>query len=1071
MSTTAAADLVCAVFMAILYARHFADRGLSKSNRQLDLCLAVMLGTLLIDASAYIFVGPAYALPFRFFINFLSFLASCVNVICFTFYMEALLGEKAEIRTWPFHLLKTAELVLLFATAYEFIAGHLLTYDVNGIEDLNYAFPRYIVVLNLAVHLFMTVITVINGRRIGRKLAVLLCVISLAPILASLLYSFAGVDIAYAIGAVTLGLVAESVQKKQTLLLKQEQAVTRELANQQRIMRAFGDMVNAAAWSMKISDADEVTDVSWSDELRRMLGYEETAEDFPDTIGVWEEIIHPEDREQARKDFYSSLKSRDTENYVYDTEYRARRKTGEYSWYHVVARMENSGDGGRRLFGIASDISAERQLKVQRTLSDGLAREYHTVWLMDGFGEHNLHLYRSTGRTTVQSAVRLGLDKPCFDTSVVKYIRDNVAEEDQERVIEETRFDTVARETPETGTYVVTYRRYTADRTGFTYHQMCFARAMGADGTVNYILAYRDADRMMREQIAQREERKRAQQTENDLTVSRLRADSLAFIEDNEPDMDNAINFFGRRILEIFGCDQVVYRELDGRRTVLNAPGSSDVPVEVCARCPFARFDCEAFSENGTVLMDDCSLGCRGVMAPADCPAKSSFMQMIYSGGSLEGKLTVHYLKDRHAFTENEIGMMKIVATYFGLMIGRIRGKQAELARIAAESANKAKTDFLFSMSHDIRTPMNAILGYTDIALRHGDDPERVRDSLGKIRTSGGHLLNLINDILEMSRIESGKLELAEDPFDLREVLKGVDQMAGALAVKKSIDFTATVRGFRNPYVRSDELHLNEVIINLISNAVKYTEPGGKVICTAEQLFAPKEGIARYRFTVADTGIGMSEEFQQHLFESFSREESAAVAKQEGTGLGLSIVRRIVDMMGGAISVNSRKGQGSAFTVDLPLKVMDEEEIAAFRAEREKDAALPAADADLKGRRILLVEDNEMNREIASELLTEAGLLVETAEDGEIAVRTVAEKGVRYYDAVLMDIQMPVMNGYEATAEIRRLPGAAALPIIALSANAFVEDVDKSLAAGMDAHLAKPIVVSELFAELEKFIG
>ena len=385
------------------------------------------------------------------------------------------------------------------------------------------------------------------------------------------------------------------------------------------------------------------------------------------------------------------------------------------------------------------------------------------------------------------------------------------------------------------------------------------------------------------------------------------------------------------------------------------------------------------------------------------------------------------------------------------------------------EEANSSKTTFLFNMSHDIRTPMNAILGFTNIAMNHVDEPERVSDSLKKIKLSGGHLLNLINDILEMSRIEAGKMEIVPAPINAYEVTEGVVTMSRSLAETKDITFNVKADSLKNPYIYSDELHTNQVIINLVSNAIKYTDPGGTVDYSIEQISDPVDGIARYRISVKDNGIGMSEEFQEHLFESFSREQSATVSKQEGAGLGLAIVKKIIDMMGGTIAVQSKLGEGSTFVVELPFEVMDEKAIEEYEASRKKDIAV-TDEISFDGQKVLLVEDNEMNREIATEILEEVGLVIETAEDGAIAVRKVMEKGTSYYDFILMDIQMPVMDGYEATAEIRKMPDADRIPIIALSANAFKEDMDRSIAAGMNAHVAKPIDVKALFETIKRLI-
>ena len=411
---------------------------------------------------------------------------------------------------------------------------------------------------------------------------------------------------------------------------------------------------------------------------------------------------------------------------------------------------------------------------------------------------------------------------------------------------------------------------------------------------------------------------------------------------------------------------------------------------------------------------------------------------------------------------------LALVVVYIMLQINdeiqkEVKAREAlEDAKIAAESANRAKTAFLFNMSHDIRTPMNAILGYTDVAIKHRNDQARVDDSLEKIKIAGGHLLALINDILEMSRIESDKLEITEEPADIRKLIEGVAQMTDSLAITKSIDFQTEVENITDPFVYTDELHANEVLINITSNAIKYTPEGGKVRFKVDQLSPAVDGKAVFRFVVEDDGIGMSDEFQQHLFEAFSRERTSTVSKQQGAGLGLSIVKKIVDLAGGTISVNSRQNEGSTFTVEMPVRVMDEEAVRKYE-EDNRPPEIVEKEFSFENRKVLLVEDNEMNREIATEILEDAGLTVDTAEDGAFAVKAVEENGLEHYDFILMDIQMPVMDGYEATKAIRAMPGGDKVTIIAVSANAFEDDVQKSLSVGMNAHVAKPIDVNVLF--------
>lgn len=564
-------------------------------------------------------------------------------------------------------------------------------------------------------------------------------------------------------------------------------------------------------------------------------------------------------------------------------------------------------------------------------------------------------------------------------------------------------------------------------------------------------------------------ERERYLEQERTLVKLQFRVDALRFVVENDPNLDSFMDFFGSRIMETTGCDQVIFRSVDDYRVVRSADGIDDVPQEFCLNCPFTKFDSKAFEKDDIVIMNDCKDGFNGVSTNVNCPVKSSIMQYVVIAGKLEGMLSIHYLREYHSFSEEEIDIIKTVSTYLGLFLGRIESQKVELERIKAESSNLAKTQFLFNMSHDIRTPMNAIIGFTDIAINHIDEPERVNDSLNKIKSSSEHLLNLINDILEMSRIEAGKMEITNAPLDIREAIKKVNLMSQSLAVSKDVNYKSTIGNIKNPYILADELHVNQVLINLISNAVKYTNVGGDVEYIAEQISEPVNNVVRYRFTIKDTGIGMSEEFQSHLFESFSREKTVDVSKQEGAGLGLAIVKRIIDLAGGSIDVESKKDVGSTFTVEFPFELMSDEEIERFKDERNNKNALNT-NSSLEGKRVLLAEDNEMNREIATELLEEAGMIVETAEDGEIAVKNVEEKGVSYYDFILMDIQMPIKNGYEATADIRKLPNGNLVPIIALSANAFKEDKKRSLEAGMNEHVAKPINVKELFDVISKLL-
>ena len=382
--------------------------------------------------------------------------------------------------------------------------------------------------------------------------------------------------------------------------------------------------------------------------------------------------------------------------------------------------------------------------------------------------------------------------------------------------------------------------------------------------------------------------------------------------------------------------------------------------------------------------------------------------------------------------------------------------QELEDAVHTAENANRAKTTFLNNMSHDIRTPMNAIIGFTNIALKQETNPE-VRNCLHKISNSSEHLLTLINDVLDISRIESGKIKLAPIPVDISAVTDTVLSIAQGFLSDRNIVFRTNLAIPETPYVLADAVRIREVLVNILGNAVKFTEDGGTITF---EVGYHAGGDARHitvRYRIADTGVGMSEEFIKHIFDEFSQEDNGARTQYKGTGLGMTITKRYVDLMGGTISVESKKGKGSAFTVELPLELTEESKV------QKKD--LPVAEANLMGVKILLAEDNDLNAEIAMVQLEELGIQVTRVSNGKEAVNTFAENPADSFDMILMDIMMPEMNGYEATETIRSLknrPDARSIPIIAMTANAFAEDVQASLNAGMNGHIAKPVVIDEV---------
>lgn len=386
-------------------------------------------------------------------------------------------------------------------------------------------------------------------------------------------------------------------------------------------------------------------------------------------------------------------------------------------------------------------------------------------------------------------------------------------------------------------------------------------------------------------------------------------------------------------------------------------------------------------------------------------------------------------------------------------------------AKLKAECANKAKSSFLLNMSHDIRTPMNAIIGYAELASRHLQETDKLGRYLEEIQICGKELLSMLGNVLDLARIENNKVEMEYTVSNVHECFENCVIMFQQQAESKNQTISLTEQ-IMYPYVYMDEPHLSEVCFNIISNAIKYTNTGGWISCNVVQKSCEKEDWCNMIISITDNGIGMSEEFQKRVFETFERERNTTSSHIEGSGIGMGITKKLVELMDGTIEVKSKQGKGSTFTVTIPCRKASEDDSLV-----KKNSNLRNKNC-LNGVRILLVEDNEINTEIATELLTEEGCIVETANDGVACIDMIEKADADYYKMILMDIQMPVMNGYDATLAIRKMKDTkkARIPIIAMTANAFAEDAQKGLSVGMNAHVAKPVDMNILVPTMLKFL-
>ena len=415
--------------------------------------------------------------------------------------------------------------------------------------------------------------------------------------------------------------------------------------------------------------------------------------------------------------------------------------------------------------------------------------------------------------------------------------------------------------------------------------------------------------------------------------------------------------------------------------------------------------------------------------------------------------------------------ILAILAVVIGLIFRKQRieeekqQQQLQEAVVAADAANMAKSTFLFNMSHDIRTPMNAILGFTEIGRKNLDNPEKINECFDKIQISGSKMLSIVDNVLELSRIESGKTVVEESVVEAGSVLDACITMIQPELDKKKLKFSLS-KDIMHAYIYMDTTLVTEIILNILGNAIKYTAEGGSINCSIRQIDDREDGRFKQVITVSDTGIGMTEEFQKHIFEAFTRERNSTTSGIEGTGLGMGIVKKIVDMLDGTIIVNSKVGEGTTFTIRLPYHV------ARYEDTQPKQVTASSDNSVLVGKHILLAEDNDLNAEISIALLSEHGLLIDRAENGLICAQMLENAPDDYYSMILMDVQMPVLDGYNTTRKIRNFSNKAKadIPIIAMTANAFAEDKKRALEFGMNDHVAKPIDMNKMIPVLLKYI-
>lgn len=664
-----------------------------------------------------------------------------------------------------------------------------------------------------------------------------------------------------------------------------------------------------------------------------------------------------------------------------------------------------------------------KELETQNNILTALCSDYLSVNRLDLItGGFEIHKMTKRLRAEVADIAKTAAN---YDEAMQRYVEGYVAEEDQEEVLRKCRRDYVTKRLETRDSFFVGYR-IKGNVQNMKNMEVHFARAVTWGDDSGVIVGFRNVDERMRKEEAYKLETRH--DIEETLEGSRT---GLWAIEMED------------------GCEPRMYPD----KTMCKLLGvESDISPEKCYKEWVDRIEPDCVELVLETVEKILKVGRAEVVYPWNHPTLGEFY--VRCGGVPDYK-----------FEKNGIRLKGYHQDITETMVTRKEQEKALMeALMEAKRANTAKTEFLSHMSHDIRTPINGILGMLDISEMNAEDQETQKECRGKIRTAAEHLLSLINDVLDISKLESGILELAEEPFHIRTLMDGCESILKSQAQERGIDMIENIEASSHESLIGSPLHLRQILINIIGNAIKYNDPDGKIYIRVSEI-DEENGNAIYRFEIKDTGIGMSEEFQKHLFEPFTQEANNARTYYQGTGLGMAITKNLVEQMHGRIEVQSSLGQGSTFIVTLPLKIDDEPEL------RKKKSSEDNEIINLKGVRVLLAEDNELNREIARYMLENAGITVVETVNGEEAAKTFEQSETGEFSCILMDVMMPVMDGIEATRKIRAADhaDAAKIPIIAMTANAFAEDIKKVKDAGMNEHLAKPVNAKKMLQVIAQY--
>lgn len=804
----------------------------------------------------------------------------------------------------------------------------------------------------------------------------------------------------------------------------------------QQNLQLVNNAIQSGFWYVDCDEKGEMQSISYSHEFRRMLGYSDVL-DFPNVFESWVDAIHPSERTHVLEELRGALADQNNEK-QYNVEYRVRMKNGEYQWFRNIGDITRRLDGtAYRMAGIFVNIEDEIEQERQNQKSEA----FHRAYTESNICEYYLNLQENSFESLKvnDSLLKIFEKSQNWDELIQLYMEKFICDEDKEAIA------------------LFYNRSYIQERFAEGKNELSLECKIKINGEVHWVRNILIRDEMARDNGY-------AMVFIRDITSAKAEAENIQELTKKNKAMDmliqgmvklvdcyvlcdlekNSYQFYSRGEDADFYSTEGTYQELIEQVCSRYKTLSEKVSIEQAFSISYIR---KMLSSSEDVYkFEYCTsdekhfrmISILPVLWKDNGPAKVLFIVQDTTQEKYEEMESRKMLKDAYE---------------------------------AANEANRAKTEFLSNMSHDIRTPMNAIVGMTAIAKNSMEEPERVKGCLERITQSSTHLLSLINEILDMSRIENGKSSLTEEEICLSDIIDEVVDMTEISAQIHQHDFKVELEDFPHKYVYGDALKIQQMLFNITSNAVKYTPDGGQIRFEARELSIRSVDTGCYQFIVEDNGIGMSEEFQRVLFEPFTRAEEEYTSKIQGTGLGTAIAKSYANMMNGSIEVESEISEGSKFTITIFLKLKDEGRTENHNS-MNKGKWTDLKKCDFSGKHILLVEDNELNSEIAKTLIEMTKAQVDVAENGRVALQILAEKPEKYYQLVFMDIQMPEMSGFEVARSIRNLDNEymKQIPIVAMSANAFAEDIFKAKQSGMNDHIAKPLDLNRLIGILEKWL-